>query len=76
MIFQALSLVFGVGGGMGALGTVVLVVVNLFSSLFHLNADLSQRVEASLLPLPPTWILNEFSFFLEGVVVEVECCWP
>lgn len=32
------------GGGMGM---VVLVIVNLFSSLLHLNTDLSQRMEAS-----------------------------
>lgn len=52
------------------MGTVVLMIVNLFSSLLHLNTDLSQRGKP-LLPLPP--ILRPSLNLFWGM--EGECCW-
>lgn len=50
------------------MGMVVLVIVNLFSSLLHLNTDLSQRMEASFyylfLPHIDRSLLSFLSFLL------------
>ena len=64
----------------GGLGIVMLMIVNLFSSLLHCNTDLSQRGK----PLPTTSsshieILTQLSFFLFFFFFRGgsrECCWP
>lgn len=55
----------------GGMGIVVLMIVNLFSSLLHLNADFSERGGSLfLLPFPAT--LRTFFFFGGGAACQVQ----